>query len=234
MTDKKEFYRRADVVEDYDRWRFAGAGGRYVDELERSTVLAMLADAGRPTRVLDLPCGTGRMLRALRDDGYTALTGGDTSPAMREKSSALVADATVVEADAMHLPFDDASFDAVVSLRFLFHVGDPARYFAEVARVLAPGGIFVFDSLRWTPRGVVPGLDRALGGALHTYRRAALDRLLPPLGLYFVAAHDVLAMPSLGYRVVPDVAMPLVERLERRWPSALMSKTFFSWRKPRR
>ena len=46
-------------------------------------------------------------------------------------------------ADAMDLPFEDASFDAVVAMWMLYHVPDLDVALAEVRRVLRPGGLFV-------------------------------------------------------------------------------------------
>jgi SAM-dependent methyltransferase len=46
----------------------------------------------------------------------------------------------IVPGDAQHLPFKDASFDAVVSTSVFEHLPDPAQAAAEVARVLRPGG----------------------------------------------------------------------------------------------
>ena len=45
-------------------------------------------------------------------------------------------------ADAMKLPFDDGSFDIVVCSHVYEHVPDPAKMFAEIERVLRPGGDF--------------------------------------------------------------------------------------------
>jgi SAM-dependent methyltransferase len=47
----------------------------------------------------------------------------------------------IVPGDAQSLPFEDASFDAVVSSSVFEHLSDPARAAAEVARVLRPGGV---------------------------------------------------------------------------------------------
>src|SRR5262249_26094432 len=50
---------------------------------------------------------------------------------------------TDVAADAHHLPFADASFDAVVSFNTFEHLSDPERAAAEILRVLKPGGRLV-------------------------------------------------------------------------------------------
>lgn len=52
----------------------------------------------------------------------------------------------IMEGDATHMPFDDQSFSAVISLTMLHHVPSPAlqdRLLAEAHRVLRPNGIFV-------------------------------------------------------------------------------------------
>ena len=48
--------------------------------------------------------------------------------------------------DAASLPFRDAAFDLVTSNMVVEHLSDPARQFAEIARVLRPGGAFVFHT----------------------------------------------------------------------------------------
>ena len=54
-----------------------------------------------------------------------------------------------VEGSALSLPFPDASFDVVLNVEASNDYGDRPRFFAEVARVLKPGGVFVYtDSFR--------------------------------------------------------------------------------------
>ena len=51
----------------------------------------------------------------------------------------------MVQADAMQLPFPDASFDAVVCQFGVMFFPDKARAFAEARRVLRPGGVYIFN-----------------------------------------------------------------------------------------
>ncbi len=52
---------------------------------------------------------------------------------------------TIVQADATQLPVASGSMDVVVAVRLILHVRNPEVVFAEVARVLRPGGLFVLE-----------------------------------------------------------------------------------------
>jgi ubiquinone/menaquinone biosynthesis C-methylase UbiE len=54
-----------------------------------------------------------------------------------------------VQGEAERLPFDDASFDHVVSVEASRAYGDVMQFFAEVRRVLRPGGTFLLTDMRW-------------------------------------------------------------------------------------
>ncbi len=229
--DKREYYSRPEVVARYEDWRFGSAGGRYVDELERGIVLELLREVPRDADVLDMPCGTGRLLRSLSEAGFIRLTGADYSPAMLERSRATAPAASVVRQDAFATDFPDASFDAIAQLRFLFHVEDAEKLFRETARLLRPGGVLVLDSIRWTPRGLVPPLDRRLGGRLWSRPDRVLEAFAERHGLAVVDRRRALALPSLAYRFVPAGLLAPLAALERRAPPVAFTKTFFAFRK---
>jgi len=98
-----------------------------------------LAEVAVGQRVLDLGCGNGMYLRALREQGIDAV-GGDLSLGMLQ---AVGPHPALVNADAMRLPFRDGVFDAVLAPHMLYHVPDRVAAAGEVRRVLRTGGVAV-------------------------------------------------------------------------------------------
>lgn len=103
-----------------------------------------------PRSVLETAAGTGIVTRALRDalPASTRLTATDLNPPMLEVASAKFREdepITFQPADAMALPFPDASFDAVVCQFGVMFFPDKDKSYREVHRVLAPGGHYLFN-----------------------------------------------------------------------------------------
>jgi SAM-dependent methyltransferase len=98
-------------------------------------------------RVVELGAGTGLNLGHYSENvSELLLTEPDPHMAakLRKRAGSLALDTKVIEAPAEELPFEDASVDTVVSTLVLCTVHDPHRTLAEVARVLRPGGVFLF------------------------------------------------------------------------------------------
>lgn len=89
---------------------------------------------GRGT-VLDLGCGVGH--------SYDLLAPRETIGVDVDADALVGQDRRTVVADMRALPFADASFASVVAIQSIEHVPDPERAVAEIARVLAPGGVAV-------------------------------------------------------------------------------------------
>ncbi len=94
--------------------------------------------ASRKGKVLDLGCGTGRVLAEI---GARVRVGVDVSRGLllEARRRGLV----VVRGDAHALPFAAGAFDAVVSGNGVFAYLDTPRALSECARILAPGGLLV-------------------------------------------------------------------------------------------
>ncbi len=127
-----------------NRWHEAYKDARLVErrassherKLERLGVFALPRDS----RILDVPCGTGEALRILHEHGFDHVTGSDITVDADLRAEPWL---RVDEGDACSLPYADGSFDVVMSLHSLHHLGGPVRVgraFDEWVRVLRPGG----------------------------------------------------------------------------------------------
>src|SRR5579875_2923258 len=159
LAEKRKFYRQPDVVATYEQRRFGSPSGSWVNEREIAQVLRLLRPGGR---VLDLGCGTGRLSRRLTEEGRDVVLL-DASDAMLARAVPAVG-APAVLGDAFALPFAPASFVAVVALRVAFRFSDVGGFIRSVAPLLRPGGRFVFDTYRWTPRALLALASRQWGG----------------------------------------------------------------------
>jgi SAM-dependent methyltransferase len=110
------------------------------------TRLARLA----PRKVLEIAAGTGVVTRAMAAmlPHETAITATDLNQPMLDTAAALGTKRPVLwqQADAMTLPFEDESFDAVVCQFGVMFFPDKPKAFAQVRRVLRRGGTFLFNA----------------------------------------------------------------------------------------
>ncbi len=101
-------------------------------------------------RVLDVPCGTGRHSALLAQRGH-AIAGLDISSRVLELAREAVPDGDFRQGDMRDLPWEDASFEAVLNLWTAFGYfetqAEDERALAEFARVLAPGGVLILDGI---------------------------------------------------------------------------------------
>jgi SAM-dependent methyltransferase len=100
-------------------------------------------------RLLEVAAGTGVVTRALASalPASVEIVATDLNQAMLEQASARGTQRPVEwrQADALQLPFDDATFDAVVCQFGVMFFPEKAKAFAEARRVLRQGGRFIFN-----------------------------------------------------------------------------------------
>jgi len=136
------------VARRYDLTNTLLSGGQ--DKLWRIATRRALAPADGE-QVLDLAAGTGVSTVELARDGAWCLAADFSLGMLR---SGLHRGVPMVAADALHLPFADASFDAVTISFGLRNLVDTVAGLAEMARVTRPGGRLVvceFSTPTWAP-----------------------------------------------------------------------------------
>lgn len=97
-------------------------------------------------RVLDVGCGEGRFCRLLSGLGWEVV-GIDPTKRLIEQASKLDSQSSYMEAAAEELPFEDGSFELVVSYVSLIDIPDYQRAISEMSRVLKPGGTLLVANL---------------------------------------------------------------------------------------
>jgi ubiquinone/menaquinone biosynthesis C-methylase UbiE len=146
----------------------------------------LLAAGPAPRRGLDLCCGTGAAAEMLRGVCSELVVGLDISSGMLDVAKQRLSSADIrwVRADAMRAPFGP-EFDVVVCLGALGHVlaADQPRFIAEVARMLRPGGRFVFVT-SYPPGPTSAGFWFAHG--FNTAMRVRNALLSPPFVMYYL------------------------------------------------
>jgi ubiquinone/menaquinone biosynthesis C-methylase UbiE len=117
--------------------------------------------------VLDVACGTGNATIPAAKAG-ARVTGLDFAPRLLEIARERAADAMVeidfLEGDAQELPFEDASFDRVVSTFGHMFAPDHERTASEMKRVLRPAGVIAFAC--WSPEGAIGRMFRVTADLL--------------------------------------------------------------------
>jgi SAM-dependent methyltransferase len=132
------------VADELDAFPLAAERVRY------AVGIKPLLDLPRDARILEVGCGSGRVLRALAAFGFERLVGLEISPARLEQTRRRgPASAELVASEGV--PFEPNRFDAVVSTGVIEHVAAAPAWLAQLARVVRRGGVvsLTSDTYMW-------------------------------------------------------------------------------------
>lgn len=162
-----------------------------------SVVLAMAGKNNSPASILDVGCGTGRLLRRARTRWPDAqLIGVDAAEGMVEQARQMIPDATFMVSSAESLPLPDNSVDLAFSTISFHHWTNQLQGVQEIGRVLKKGGRFILADMtmpallkRRFPHGhfcteaEILALFGAAGFTIETQRRIFLRNVLVTSGV---------------------------------------------------
>ncbi len=135
-------------VERFDQWASTYENSwlqrAFFDRAHQATLALAAGIVQQPVSVLDVGCGTGKLLRRAHTYWPEAqLIGVDPANGMIEMAKRLTPNATFFTGMAEALPLQDASVDLTLSTTSFHHWQDQAAGLREIARVLCPGGYFI-------------------------------------------------------------------------------------------
>ncbi len=168
-----------------------------------------------PGHILEIGCSGGYLAERMVAAGST-VTGVELDPLAAERAREFCDQVIVGDTEAMELPFEPASFDAVVCGDLIEHLRDPGALLARVRPLLKPGGRLVlttpnvanwtirlqllFGRFRYTDRGI---LDRT---HLHLFTRATLAECLARAGYELEVLDCTVPVPVIGTPAIERVA----------------------------
>jgi SAM-dependent methyltransferase len=156
VTEIKQHYSDQATAQSYVGERFTSELNRMLHERQVAAIQGAI-DRLKPARSLEIASGPGRLTRDLRPSGLLACL--EFNNAMIEEARKRVSIRPAwLRGDGFRLPLSPG-FDLVYSFRFIrhFHRADRERLYAEIHRVLRPGGYFLMDAVN----ARVSGPDRA-------------------------------------------------------------------------
>ncbi|MFZ2201991.1 MAG: class I SAM-dependent methyltransferase [Microgenomates group bacterium] len=129
----------------------------------RQELVKDLLKPEKPQKILDIGCGTGETLTFMKKVfPKSKLQGVDYLPEAVKYTKGR--GHLALRADALHLPFADATFDAVLLLDVIEHIKDDSGVIKEAKRILKPGGVIVLTApalqFIWSAHDVGQGHER--------------------------------------------------------------------------
>jgi ubiquinone/menaquinone biosynthesis C-methylase UbiE len=117
-------------------------------------VLALIPANFVPANIVDIGCGTGRLLRRMHARWPEAgLAGVDVAEGMVTQARERTDFATIYQAAAEQLPLEDASVDLATSTTSFHHWSNQAKGVSEAVRVLRVGGLFILADMNLAAHG---------------------------------------------------------------------------------
>jgi 2-polyprenyl-3-methyl-5-hydroxy-6-metoxy-1,4-benzoquinol methylase len=172
-----------------------------------------------PTRLLDIGCGSGELLRIAQNIGVQNLAGVDGVQDALEKCRDIQGEIRQVDLNKTGLPFPDEAFDGVTCLEVLEHLYDPQNTLREIFRVLEKGScaiISVPNPFSYAVRArVLFGSNvsdpATIGGHIKFFRSSDIRKMCMECGFQNIEIHG-LPYPT-AYKKYGCLADKLVRRM---------------------
>ncbi|WP_256381559.1 class I SAM-dependent methyltransferase [Thermococcus sp. EP1] len=185
------------IAHRYDDW-YKTKVGQYVDRTEKKLVFSMIKS--KNGKALDLGCGTGNYTLELYMRGFDVV-GVDLSEEMLKIARKKLPHVKFIRASAYSLPFEENTFDLVLSITMFEFIHKPELALNEIYRVLRPGGEVVIGtmngkSLWFIFKRIKSLFEETAYRYARFYTPSELERLMKGAGFEDVESKGIIFFPS--------------------------------------
>lgn len=175
-------------------------------------------------KVLDVGCGTGRLVKFLNENGFETI-GCDVVEEALKIAQRINKKNSIIKASATKLPFTDRSFDLVIAISLIEHLtkNEAKKFIAEVKRILKPGGsVFLITPNFSSPLRYIFS-KKWFAYSDPTHKHFFTPRSLSQL-LKTHSFQNIKLRHKTAYNLPSDLHLP---GFCRQWP--MLIKNFLNW-----
>lgn len=214
-ADKREVYKDRTVVDTYDRRLYFGLSGGLFYKREMSCIEDWFPQTGR---ILDAPCGTGKLAWLLKGRDGLELYGLDISPLMVEAASKTGTYHKLEMGDLSNLPYPDEFFDVVYVSRFFMLFADIKPFLSEITRVLRPNGLLIFDNPRRSIHNLINATIGTAEGWNYPRKTDVMQKIVQESGLQVLDRRSAFLASTGIMNRMPPFLFKLFSGMERVFP----------------
>ena len=237
------------TIRDYYNQYWSDDGFHPTGQFDPEVSKVLHSHIPRRSNVLDVGCGDGLAAGKMLVGRECDYTGVDVSENAVREARRNGLSASLIE-DASSLPFEDASFDVVISLEVIEHLFSPLEAVMEMKRVLAPGGLLLLTTPntaywrlrmdmcvlgKWNPLGDDKAVEQPWRDPhIRFFTVDALSNMLKAAGFEDVEVsgckgHLIKSLPGVQRLLgayLPEQASWPYRKLQALWPSALAARLY--------
>jgi ubiquinone/menaquinone biosynthesis C-methylase UbiE len=223
--DKIHYYSTKKVAKNYDQQRFGGLSGQQVNQKELNFIVQYLAPQVK--KVLDAPCGTGRLIKKLKS--VKQVIGLDSSMAMIKEAKKNNPQRKIIQGNLFHLPFDKNSFDAVIHLRIFHHYPSlqVEKIIRQSRRILKKNGQLIFDTYSRSPKIWLNYFYPQSVHKVYLHPDEKIKKMLREMDFGRLQFKKAFIFSPLIYRFLPLWLIKFLDKIEKSWPQKFLVRSFW-------
>ena len=223
-ADKRQVYKDSTVVDTYDRRLYFGLSGGLFYKKEMACIDDWFPQRGR---ILDAPCGTGKLGRFLKDRGDLELYGLDISPLMVETASKTGAYRKLEVGDISNLTYQDEFFDIVYVSRFFMLFQDITPFLCEFDRVLRPNGLLIFDNIRRSIHNLINATIGTAEGWNYPRKTKLMRKIVQENGFQILDHRSEFLLSTGIMNRMPPMIFKLASAIQQIFPEPCRVMEFY-------